>query len=99
MVPSLSSYVTPILVSVLPVSILPTISCTCSVDNCVLVSVEAIVTAPASSVIVTFDPAVNARVSLAPKVLPPAVTGLTVSVFVSVQGTFTYIFSLSSSTG
>ena len=45
------------------------------------VSVAAIVTAPAFSVIVIFDPAVKANVSVAPKVLPPAVTVL--KVFVS----------------
>ena len=45
--------------------------------SCVLVSAEAIVTAPPDSVIVTFDPAVKARVSLLAKVLPPAVTVLT----------------------
>ena len=48
----------------------------------VLVSVEDIVTAPAFSVIVTFDPAVNASVSPSAKVLPPAVTDRTVSVSV-----------------
>ena len=41
------------------------------------------VTAPALSVIVTFVPAVKARVSLEAKVLPPAVTVLHVSVSVS----------------
>ena len=50
----------------------------------VLVSVEDIVTAPAFSVIVTLDPAVKASVSLSAKVLPPAVTDLTVSVSVTV---------------
>ena len=50
----------------------------------VLVSVEDIVTAPAFSVIVTFDPAVNARVSPSAKVFPPAVTDRTVSVSVTV---------------
>ena len=42
----------------------------------VLVSVEAIVTAPPLSVIVTLDPATKARVSLVANVLPPAVTVL-----------------------
>ena len=46
----------------------------------VLVSVDDIVTAPAFSVIVTFDPDVKARVSPSAKVLPPAVTDRTVSV-------------------
>ena len=50
----------------------------------VFVSVEDIVTAPAFSVIVTFDPAVNASVSPSAKVLPPAVTDRTVSVSVTV---------------
>ena len=45
---------------------------------------EDIVTAPAFSVIVTFDPAVKASVSLSVKVLPPAVTERTVSVSVTV---------------
>ena len=45
------------------------------------VSVDAIVTAPADSVIVTFEPAVNAKVSEPPNVFPPAVTVL--NVFVS----------------
>ena len=49
-----------------------------------MVSVEDIVTAPAFSVIVTFDPAVNASVSPSAKVLPPAVTDRTVSVSVTV---------------
>ena len=50
-------------------------------------SVDAIVTAPADSVIVTLEPAVNANVSEEPNVLPPAVTPLQVfvSVFVSVD--------------
>ena len=47
-------------------------------------SVEDIVTAPAFSVIVTFDPAVKASVSPSAKVLPPAVTDRTVSVSVTV---------------
>ena len=47
-----------------------------------MVSVEDIVTAPAFSVIVTFDPAVKASVSPSAKVLPPAVTDRTVSVSV-----------------
>ena len=47
-------------------------------------SVEEIVTAPAFSVIVTFDPAVKASVSPSAKVLPPAVTDRTVSVSVTV---------------
>ena len=55
-------------------------SSTCSCDNCVLVSADAIVTAPPDSVIVTLLPAVNARVSLDPNVLPPAVTVLKVLV-------------------
>ena len=38
---------------------------------------EDIVTAPAFSVIVTFDPAVKASVSPSAKVLPPAVTDRT----------------------
>ena len=41
------------------------------------VSVEAIVTAPPDSLIVIFEPAVNANVSPAAKELPPAVTLLT----------------------
>ena len=45
---------------------------------------EDIVTAPAFSVIVTFDPAVKASVSPSAKVLPPAVTDRTVSVSVTV---------------
>ena len=45
---------------------------------------EDIVTDPAFSVIVTFDPAVRASVSLSTKVLPPAVTDRTVSVSVTV---------------
>ena len=55
------------------------------------VSVELIVTAPPLSVIETLLPATNARVSLAPKVLPPAVTVLNVfvSVLVSDHGTLT----------
>ena len=40
----------------------------------VFVSVEAIVTAPPLSVIVTLEPAVKASVSLVDRVLPPAVT-------------------------
>ena len=47
-----------------------------AVANCVLVFVDAIVTAPADSVIVTFEPAVKANVSELASVLPPAVTGL-----------------------
>ena len=43
-----------------------------------LVSVEAIVTAPLLSVIVTFEPAVNASVSPSANVLPPAVIVLLV---------------------
>ena len=54
---------------------------TSDVLNCVFVSVDAIVTAPADSVIVTFEPAVNANVSEPPNVFPPAVTVL--NVFVS----------------
>ena len=60
-------------VSVFEENIAPTISCTCSSDNCVF-AVPAIVTAPPLSVIVMFEPAVNANVSEAPNVLPPAVT-------------------------
>ena len=43
---------------------------------------EAIVTAPPLSVMVTFDPAVKANVSLVERVLPPAV--IVLQVFVSV---------------
>ena len=50
---------------------------TSDVLNCVFVSVDAIVTAPPDSVIVTFEPSVNANVSPLAKVLPPAVTVLT----------------------
>ena len=49
---------------------------TSDVLNCVFVSVDAIVTAPPDSVIVTFEPAVNANVSPLAKVLPPAVIAL-----------------------
>ena len=48
------------------------------------VLVEDIVTAPPSSVIVTFDPSLKARVSPSAKVFPPAVTDRTVSVSVTV---------------
>ena len=53
--------ISPLLISIpSPAENLPLTS---DVLNCVLVSVEAIVTAPPDSVIVTFEPAVNAKVS------------------------------------
>ena len=65
MVPSPSWYVTETLVSVFPLNIAPTMSCTASVVNCVLVSVAAtvIVSVPAFVVIVTLDPAASVSVS------------------------------------
>ena len=54
---------------------------TSDVLNWLFVSVDAIVTAPPDSVIVTFEPAVNAKGSEPPNVFPPAVTVL--NVFVS----------------
>ena len=75
--------ISPLLISIpSPAENLPLTS---DVLNCVLVSVEAIVTAPPDSVIVTFEPAVNAKVSEPPNVFPPAVTVLNVFVFVSVD--------------
>ena len=52
-------------------------------------SAEVIVTAPPLSVMVTFVPAVKARVSLLPRVLPPAVMPLHVFVSVSVEAIVT----------
>ena len=60
------------------------------------VSVDAIVTAPPSSVIVIFEPAVNANVSPAAKVLPPAVTPLTAVIYEPVAA-FNEVFKTSSS--
>ena len=60
------------------------------------VSVDAIVTAPPSSVIVIFEPAVNANVSPLAKVLPPAVTPLTAVIYEPVAA-FNEVFSNSSS--
>ena len=51
-------------------------------------SVDAIVTAPPLSVMVTFDPSVKARVSDAPSVLLPAVTVLNVLVSVEERTPF-----------
>ncbi|GIR10584.1 MAG: hypothetical protein CM15mP22_0040 [Gammaproteobacteria bacterium] len=65
-------------------ALLPSIDIPVPAVYSVLVSVEDIVTAPAFSVIVTFDPAVKASVSPSAKVLPPAVTDRTVSVSVTV---------------
>ena len=70
---------------------------TSEVDSCVFVSVEAIVTAPPDSVIVTFEPAVNASVSPLAKVLPPAVTVLTAVIYEPVAA-FNDVFLYSSST-
>ena len=53
----------------------------------VFVSVDAIVTAPSLSVIVTLEPAVKARVSDAPSVFPPAVTVLNVLVSAVISST------------
>ena len=50
-------------------------------------SVDAIVTAPPLSVIVTLEPAVKANASLVERVLPPAVTVLQVFVSVVISST------------
>ena len=71
--------ISPLLISIpSPAENLPLTS---EVDNWVFVSVEAIVTAPPVSVIVTLEPAVNAKVSPLAKVLPPAVTLLTAVIY------------------
>ena len=63
----------------------------------VFVSVEAIVTAPLDSVIVTLEPAVKASVSDAPSVLPPAVIVLNVLSFAVISSTTKLILPLVSS--
>ena len=58
--PFVSSYVTVIPVLVPPVAISgPAISCTCSFESCVFVSVEDILILPFPLVIVIFEPAVR----------------------------------------